>query len=267
MDLVIKDLPRAVENKIKALHILSEGRANLNSIFSDAIKEKLNVALAEQLTAEDDSAYHGYSMGSMPAPQQPVVEQGPVVKQQQSMSVQQTLRSVQQPVSQGRPSDFIDGLGDVYEDSDPELDGPEPPPDEDDEGVITEADDFDDLVNVGDDDIDDDDSLYSDAAGSYNPKPPVKQPSNGQHPASTKKLTDGPIAADLGLPDLSTDAFSMGFFDAQLNNGTLPSYARVPRAMPQETEGIRRPASLPMGESLSPEFSRKKPRVKISGAK
>jgi hypothetical protein len=45
MELVLKDLPSEYERKIKAIHILSEGKANLNELLSNAIRVALDGAL------------------------------------------------------------------------------------------------------------------------------------------------------------------------------------------------------------------------------
>jgi hypothetical protein len=178
----------------------------------------------------------------------------------------------------GNEMSFAEGLGDAtdeYEapdhgpEAEPTEDGPEPPPDEDDALVTGTAvngpsdPEFDDLTGVPEDLDDDDDSLYADASASYTNRPAPRV----QAPAAQTSLR----AEDLGLPDLGSDAASMGFFDAQVTGGGLPAYARADRApqrrAPVDDGGPRRPASLPAGEDASPTTMRRRPRVKVTGAK
>lgn len=297
MDLVIKNLPDVIQRKIQALHILSEGQTNMNVLFADAIVTMLDASIAQYLSsgslvAPTQEIRHPAELqppkrahtGALVSPSQefrpePVAlqddyeeEEAPAPKRAAAAVAKPPVASLSDQMS------FAEGLGDEtdeYESADtgipeaePTQEGPEPPVDEDDVLVAGTSvngpsdPEFDELTGVPEDLDDDDDSLYADASASYGAR---------VQPARTPAGHNTPKAEDLGLPDLGSDAASMGFFDAQVSGGDLPAYARADRGLNRrsaaEDGGPRRPVSLPAGEDTAPTAMRRRPRVKVTGAK
>jgi hypothetical protein len=290
MELVLKDLPQAYERKIKAIHILSEGKINLSDLLSQAVCAALDAALLAECGVQIPAAVA--PVRGMHAPQMAVPAWRANDKEVPDYSTSleddtlATLRTTDDMSSDdGEESDefedsdsTFDGLGDEAEFEDPPEaakaaqsveDGPNPPEDEDDalfgngdpvNGPSDPA--FDDLTAIPDD-LEDDDSLYADASASYNRKPEPK--------AQPKYAQPSVLPENVGLKDLGSDASSMGFFDAILGGGNAPAYAKADqqsrRAAVAQDDGMRRPASLPAGEAVGPSSMGRRPRVKVSGAK
>jgi hypothetical protein len=289
MELVLKDLPQAYERKIKAIHILSEGKINLSDLLSQAVCAALDAALLAECGVQ--VPVEVARVRGMHAPQMAVsswhANSDDIPDHSASLMDEKvaSLRTTEDVSSDGfeesdefEDSDStFDGLGDEAEFEDPPEaakaaqsveDGPNPPEDEDDalfgngdpvNGPTDPA--FDDLTAIPDD-LEDDDSLYADASASYNRKPEPK--------AQPKYAQPSVLPENVGLKDLGSDASSMGFFDAILGGGNVPAHAKADqssRRAAAQDDGMRRPASLPAGEAMGPSAMGRRPRVKVSGAK